>query len=266
MLEPVGAADEVKRLIGVFVSVLLAIHELVGIGSAFAVHELTFANALEKRLPAFAVTFGNISDGLAIGLGRVTVATTSPDEPVLLFGVETEDLKVIDVWYLGCLKVMELLPAVVRIEHCLGGCHEVDSIVVVFMRIDCHNVLVLLDRCPGLAMVARKVGFPAVGPHNDSLVVALASLTALEIIVLDELFALESGDFRVDLAGCRRGLGLVAFAFDWFIFDNTISLNASVARDQSVTRGALESVMAVLASTLGRFQWTARLTFSFVIL
>ena len=266
VFEPVGAADEIQGLIGVFLLILLAIHKLVGIGSAFAVHELTLADALEKRLPAFAVTFGDISDGLTVGFGRVAIATASPNEPILLLRMEPEDLEVIDIWYLGRLKVVELLSAVVRVEHCLGWCHEIDSVVVVFVRVNRHNVLALLDGGPRLAMVARKVGFPAVGSHDDGLVVAFAGLTTLEIVVLDELLALECGDFLVDLASCRRGLGLVALPLDRLIFHDAISLNAGVTRDQSVTRGALERVVALLASTLRRLQRTARLTLSLVVL
>jgi hypothetical protein len=179
--------------------------------------------------------------------------------------VESEDLKVVNVRHLGCLEVMELLATVVRVEDRFAGCYEVDAIVVVLVRVYGHNFLVFDDRCPVLAVIARDVCFPTIGAHYDSLVITFACITAFEIVVFDELFALEGSDLLVDNTRRGRSLGLIAFPLDGLILDNTITLETCVARDKTVTRRSLEGILSLLASTLRRSQGTTRLAFTILV-
>jgi hypothetical protein len=161
--------------------------------------------------------------------------------------------------------VVEFLATIVRVENGFAGRYEIDTIVVVFMRVDSHDFLVFDDRGPILAVIARNVRFPTIGAHYDGFIVAFACIAAFEVVVFRELFTFEGSDLLVDNTGCGGSLGLVTFPFDWLILDNTVTFQTCVARDKTVTRRSLESILSILAGTLGRSQGTTRLAFAFVV-
>ena len=152
----------------------------------------------------------------------------------------------------GCLVRADAITtsAVCGVVKFLAGSQEVNSVVVVLVRVDSNN-LIIHSLFPFLSMVMSDVGRSLIGQHDNCFVFVVIALgIALEIVLLQEFTSLEPGDFARNLVTLWwRSLSVSAFTLDLLVsFGLAFAL---VTRYLSPTGAGFVCLCVALASAFG---------------